>query len=113
MGGRPSSVALSQEARNARPPGLRLLPPHRFNKIRVRGEIERNLDLKNLVHKSHIIGPHRVSVEHLRIVLNRNVKLVAKGLQVEGFEKVSVNDLLGGSVNDGEHVAYREMCRAW
>jgi hypothetical protein len=39
-------------------------------------------------------------------MLNRHVELVAKGLKIERFEEVYVNDLFGGSIYDGEDVAY-------
>jgi hypothetical protein len=39
-------------------------------------------------------------------MLNRYVELVAKGLKIERFEEVYVNDLFGGSIYDGEDVAY-------
>ena len=73
----------------------------------MRREIERDLDLKNLVNERYIVRPHSVAIEHLRIVLNRYVELVAKGRQVKRFEEMHVNDLLGASVYDGEDVAYR------
>ncbi len=60
----------------------------------MRSKVERQLNLHNAVQKRHIIRPHRIAIEHLRVVLNGYIELMAEGDQVKGLKLMHIDDLL-------------------
>ena len=74
--------------------GVALFPPRRLNEIRVRREVKGEFDLHDLAKEGDVVRANRVSVEHLRVVLYRDIKLKAKCGEIEGLEFVDVDDLL-------------------